>query len=224
MTLTQAVVTAVLLWSPAREHNQPQLQGSLAETPEAYEARINSVASDIVEVVSLPEEEPLFDPSRTPEADYKSAIMVAALGFFESRFMLYIRSCNDYAWRKTAEGRRQLLSGDCDGGLAWTYWQVHPAEGLVLTPEGGWSRAYNFPDGWRATHSGEIIGGAEMLSDTKVAVRVVVHMLRQSLKRSGGLTGYTGETESNFKAAARLNFARNYWTSHPWRPDVDSDE
>lgn len=223
-TLTNVIAAAILIWSPPREHNQPQLQGSLAESPEAYEARVASIAGDIVEVVSAPEEQPLFG-----DADlYKTSIALATLSFFEGREMLYVDrgKCQDPTWTQTEEGHRQMMSGDCDGGLgpghrgyAYSLWQIHPEEGVVLTANGGWSRAFNFSPQWRATHSGEIIGGREMLEDRKVAIRVALHMARQSLKAGAGLCNFTGGddiTRGCPKAKARLNFARAWWTAHPY--------
>ena len=133
--------------------------------------------------------------------------------------------CNDPTWASSHEGHVQMVSGgDCDGGLGYgalavSLFQIHPEEGIVLTQDGGWSRAFNFSPEWRAIHSGEILLKSELLEDRKNAVRVALHFVRQSLTRSGGLCAYTGEPGPCPKAAARLNFARNWWTRHPFKQD-----
>lgn len=207
-TLAAYVATAILVWSPTSRHIRE-------ESPEDYVSRISELAGDIAFVAQ--DEAPAV--ASDDESHSKTAVLVATVGFFESNFMSYVISgnCNDASWRQSHQNI--LLNGDCDGGLAYGAYQVHPAEGLVLLPpeEGDWSRLFNFSAEWRSNPVNEasVIGGAEIISDFRVATRVAVHMLRKSLK-GGGLCGYSGEAGPCPKANARLDFARRWWTAHPY--------
>lgn len=80
-----------------------------------------SIARDIA-IVSLAE---------MPKNPGKVASALTSLAFHEGRFRPYVDAqlCNDKAWRKTKEGRNLMLrGGDCDGGYAYTLWQIHPWE------------------------------------------------------------------------------------------------
>ena len=197
MTLSTYILTFILTTSPARAH--------AAEGKEAYETRAATIADDIVAVVSEETEPAVF-----PQDDdrHKTATLIATLAFWESNFQLYVDngSCDDRAWRKTREGRATLLSGDCDGGWAYSMFQIHPEGGIALEPGGGWHHEFG------------AIDGQAMLADRKVAVRVALHMARQSIGHGAGLCQYSGEIGPCPKAAARLSFAQRWWAAHPYQP------
>ena len=86
------------------------------------------IARDIA-VVSL---------SESPQNPSKVASALTSLAFHEGRFRSYVdeQKCNDRTWRKTKEGRKTMLSGgDCDGGYAYSLWQIHPWEAKVTGPQ-----------------------------------------------------------------------------------------
>lgn len=113
-----------------------------------------------------------------------------------------------------------LAAGSCDGGWAYTMWQIHPYspdwnEGIVLLDDGReWSYAQYLHDG----RQHDIIKGKDMTTNRQTAARVALHMLRRSLgpKGENGLCGYTGEGGDCHKAALRENFAKDWSSKHPF--------
>ena len=100
--------------------------------------------------------------------------------------------CNDRAWRASPEGRRTIhVGGHCDGGLAFSFWQVHLDGGLLaFDPEGV---------------------TPEKMKYTAYAASIGLSMVCRSLARTGSLVDYTGESASfHPKADERLDFARRF--------------
>ena len=192
-------------------------------------ARQASTAGDIVSVVRS--EQALFegdtDRSRT-------AVLVAALAFFESGFAEYVDAgqCNDWSWKHPrttgpdavpadeVKRRKSLLaSGPCDGGFAYSDWQIHPfdsiwRDGLVLLDgPRSWSFAADVGD----VQEHEIIHGKDMIEDRRKAARVALHMLRRAMGTGrSNLCGYTGESGSCPKGAQRMKFALDWSSRHPF--------
>jgi len=201
----------------------------LSETHAKMRDRFASIASDIVAVVRS--EKPAF-PSDENRA--KTAVLVAGVGFFEAAFQYYVDAglCNQWKWRHpkagddgmTADDVRDrynlMASGSCDGGWAYTVWQIHPyspdwSDGIVLLDDGReWSYAQYVHDG----QEHPIIKGKDMIADRRTGARVALHMLRRALGPKGdhGLCGYTGEGGDCHKAALRENFARDWSNKHPF--------
>jgi len=177
------------------------------------------------------DEEPLFegDVDRS-----KSAVLVATVAFFESGFAAYVDKglCNDWSWRRpkttgpdavpAGEIRRRkslLAAGSCDGGLAYSDWQIHPfdvrhRDGMVLLDgPRAWAFVADVHDG--QTH--DVIHGKDMIEDRRKAARVALHMLRRALGRGpSNLCGYTGERGDCPKGAQRLRFALDWSRKHPF--------
>jgi hypothetical protein len=170
-------------------------------------APLDAVARDIVAVVTDPAEAPLFrgDASRA-----RSAILVAAIAWLEGGLLARVMdgSVNDPAWRRSHRSFVRAFSSD--DGKAWGLGQVHPEGGIVLTEDGGWTYRALAPAGARA------IDGPTMAARPELAFRVVLHMLRASLRRTGGLSAYSGETGAAPKARARLSFAEAWSRAHPF--------
>lgn len=173
--------------------------------------RHSEIARDIVWVVTEPNESPLWDDDISKA---KTSILLASIAFFESRYRDYVSSgnCNDYEWRQSTEGRKLLSLGDCDGGLARSIFQLHMGIGIVLVDGGG----------WKYSSSGKeegVVTPQEVISDTKKAVRVALHMSRKSIRAGAGLCWYSGEgADGNGcpKANIRLNFAKSYSAKNPF--------
>jgi hypothetical protein len=145
-------------------------------------------------------------------------ILSLALAYFEgARFASYVDEelCNDRGWRKdgveeqegTLHRSRQHgmtfqtsiwtseellhIGGHCDGGLAFSFWQVHIDSGLL-------------------SYDPHMVT-AEKMKDRVYAASVGLAMACRSLKATGSLVGYTGERLSfHPKADERLNFARRF--------------
>jgi hypothetical protein len=169
-----------------------------------------ALARDIAFVVA--EELPLWqwtgDKALEDPRRHKTAIMMATLAYWEgSRFAKYVddQSCNDKDWRKTEEGARmQHAGGDCDGGHAFSLFQIHTEHALTLT-------------------DGEVVT-PDKLKDRRYAIAVALWIARSSLRRHatdedpcGTLADYTGEWDKPEHPAAdqRLNWAKRQWKKHP---------
>jgi hypothetical protein len=163
--------------------------------PDQKSASYADIARDIVEVSGEP----------------KMAITMASLAFWESRFWKHVDDGGCNTRRKEI---RALMSvtGDCDGGIAWSLWQIH-AFGVVLTPDGEWKYAWDD----HANPGQKSLTGADLIADRKLAARVAMAMVRKSLRLSGGtLCGYSGEPGPCPKAAQRQQFAESWLRKHPF--------
>lgn len=199
------VLVAMLSWSPARDH---------LPTPEAETiARYDGVSLDIATPVSDESEPPLFehDPDKA-----ETALLVAAVAFYEARYWTYVDEglCNRRSWRQEKPGARAVL---CDGGSAYSFWQIHPQ---FTTPKGHESGIVLDADGWHYGVDG--FKGPDLVANRQAAARVALHMLRASMKKGGSLCGYTGEAAPCPKAKARLELAKTYYRQHPFKPDVEA--
>lgn len=152
------------------------------------EARYLEIATDIASVATS--EPALFrdDASRT-----KSALVLLSIAFWESGFSAKV-------------DRGELLG---DRGLAVSLWQIHDEGGLVMLPS-GYAHARDVPG---AT---DIVTAARLKADRRLAARMALHIALGSLKRSGGLCGYSGEPGPCPRAKLRLEHAIQWYRSHPW--------
>jgi hypothetical protein len=197
MTLAAYIAAAMLSWSPAREH--------VPDLPADTEARYALIAGDIAAVAEDEREAPLpvGDRSRA-----QSALVLASVAFFESRFWTWVDdgSCNSRTWRAAHHADAAV----CDGSHAFSMWQIHTEaqagfDGIALD-ESGWH------------HDAEGLRGRDLINDRRAAARVALHMLRQSLTagHGGGMCGYTGESQMTgcVKGKARLELALRYRREH----------
>lgn len=178
-TIVKYVVAAMLFWSPPSAHPD--------KNKEQLTAYYESIATDIVTVALDPEEPPVMKGAHPRRA---TSILLAALAAKESNF----------------EPRIDLgkcLRHECDGGYAFSMWQIHPEIGIKLVGE-------------TFRHDRDGMKGPELIADRKKAVRVALHMARSSMKSTGTLCFYTGEPYDDApKAEVRLSLARSYLESHP---------
>lgn len=123
----------------------------------------DEVAEDIAAAV-------LEDPSDQP---WEDAVMLASLGWWEgARYAQYVddHRCNDLTWRAQKENAALLHhGGTCDGGLAWSLWQIHPIND-VSSRLSRWCRR-------------------ELMEDRRSAARCALELARVD----PSLCGYTGE-------------------------------
>jgi hypothetical protein len=153
-------------------------------------------------------------------SDHAKAVLVAAVGYWEgARYAADVDNlnCNSADWRKDPANAPLIhIMGNCDGGRAWSIFQVWPRVG--------------------SAHESPI---NESCSKDAVAVRYTaarcaLQILRMSMMAKGDLTGYTGETQPRGetgderpmigagetswkqKATVRLEFARKALKKHPF--------
>jgi hypothetical protein len=186
------VLEAMRAWAPS---------STIAQThsTEAYP----SIASDLVDVALDPGEPTLWadDANKT-----RTATLLATVAYFEGHFWPYVEAgvCNDPKRRSDPV----LRNGGCDGGAAYSLWQIHPVHRMVLLDDGLWGRATGDDD--------RVINGDKLLADRKLAARTALHFLRASIRRDGTLCEYTGERRPVCpKADRRLSFAREWVKLHP---------
>jgi hypothetical protein len=155
------------------------------------------------------------EPPSFSQADgrVKTAILHAAIASMETGYQKFVDegTCNK---RGYVADRR----GDCDGGHAFSMWQIHIAGGGYILLEDGslTSRMYATADVLR---SHQVIGGAELLADRKTAIRVAQRIERSSLHQFHSLCAYSGENcmeDRHPKASVRLERAMSYYSQHPY--------
>lgn len=236
--LSDYLAQAALAWLALPPPGSPQNRAFAAregEPPLDVAARAALVASAIAIVATLDPDEPsgwADDPPPHP----RMALLVLSVALHESRLRAYVDDgrCNDRAWRASPEGARLVaLGGPCDGGRAWTVWQMHLTDlgGVVLRPPTA------APPDWRPREgrpadpaAGEIeVPAADAIQDRRLAARAAWHELRRALRSVGGadLCGYTGEwdafreTRRCPKGAIRAEWARRWAAEHPYRSATD---
>lgn len=161
--------------------------------PSMHADRREAIASDIAEVALS--EERAFDGD---DDGQQTALLLVSIAHYETgrSWASWIDSgkCNDEKWR---EGHPQWIKGgDCDGGKAWSMWQVHPPN-----------------DDPKIGHT--------YVADRKAGIRAALEIARRSLKAHVGLCYYSGETAPHCRLASmRLETARNWIAKFPWHPEV----
>jgi hypothetical protein len=179
MGIAECTFAAMIAWSPVAQHARLDHDASVTE------ARYRSIAASIDRGVSDPREPPLYAGAG---GRAKTAFLVASLAFHESRF-----------WARVDEGRCALR--ECDAGFAWSLWQVHPEDGIVLDGV-TFVHARNRSPTWVLEHSAEVITGPQLIRDRDLAVRVVLHVARRSIRQ--WTTG-----------VAAKRHAEAWWQRHP---------
>jgi hypothetical protein len=202
-----------------------------ATTPDQYSVDYDQVANDLATVVLDPEEPAFWKNDKTKA---RTAIMMVGIAYHETNYRAYVDDgrCNDPEWRKSEEGAKMMrISGNCDGGIAHSMWQVHTStDGIVVMPANyddsskdtdkrEWCYAFEMKENRCATDEGKLIAPKEMASDRQAAIRVALHMARRSIRRGVKLCQYTGEGDVCPKGDVRYNWAegpKGYSTKHPF--------
>ena len=200
-----------------------------AAKPDQYTASYEDVANDIATVVLDPKEPPIW---KSDKSKARTAIMLVSLAYNETRFRAYTDDgrCNSSKWRKSSEGSKLMkISGECDGGLAHSMWQIHTGlDGIVVVPTNygdddpfahdidkrEWCYSYQCSD-----KDGTLITPTQMSEDRKNAIRIALHMARRSIRKGVKLCQYTGEGNVCPKGNVRYSWAegpKGYSTEHPF--------
>lgn len=198
------VLAAMLSWVPIQ--NLTPYGESEAEA----RVRLRAIATDIVTVAFDPAEPPVFAGA---DGRIKTSLLHAAIASMEGGFQKFIEdgACNKPGY---AGDRR----GNCDGGHAWSLWQIHIfGNGYLFMADGSLSSVDASPD-YAREHPDEIVRGPQIISDRMKAVRLAQRLERSSIKRFNSLCAYTGECDNanQAKAVVRLDRAKNYFAHHPY--------
>ena len=202
--LHSMVPEAVNVCSPI-VHGQPAILPTVVRALAQVACRESLEAAVVRRRVELGIATVIDDPNEPSVYGSKSrdASVLASLVSFEGGLNPYVDDgrCNDTTWRATHADI--LRAGDCDGGHAWTEFQIHAEGGLALVGT-GWSV-------WKWAPAGSVkITGPDLVADPSLAARVALHILRQN-----GMTGYTGEgRETHPKADTRLKRAKKWLATY----------
>jgi hypothetical protein len=163
--LSAYILAAMNTWVPPEKQPEP-----LDET----RARYASIADDIAAAVERDDEPSLFpnDPDKT-----LTGLLVASMAVSESTY-----------FKRVDEGH--CLQGECDGGLAFTMWQIHPQCGLAF---------YDLKWRFDCAHG---FRGVDLVTDRQLAVRLVLHIIR-------------GPHDGRWNGGERLSRAQGYAATHP---------
>jgi hypothetical protein len=209
------LVEAMKTWVPFKNHT---VNG---EKEDDIKARYEATALDIAEVAFDPNEAPYQLYQGTPNARMKTALLVAGVGSLEGGFQKNVDdgSCNDPKYK--AEGR-----GTCDGGQAWTIWQIHTFGGLILKGTGISSVQYDLA--YARQHPDEVWTGPKLVKNRRMAAKIALRLMRYSFTVGGGLCQYAGEPCGK---DAKHPLANNretrgllYLMSHPFIAKVEEDQ
>lgn len=207
--LAQYILSAMISWTPVRSLT------AYGETEDQVRARFEAIATDIATVFTDSNEAPIFSGATGRP---RSALLLASIGSFEGGWQRFVEEgdCNKPGYK--ADGR-----GGCDGGFAFTSWQIHIAGGGFLYV-GGRLTNVNYERQYAKDHPEEIINGNRLVADRRTAIRVAKDLIIETKGRDCTLCGYSGESSlhEHPKADARLNRAKDYWAHHPFvDPDAD---
>ena len=203
------IFVAMMSWVPV-QNLMPY-----GETEAEVRARYMDVATDIVTVAMDASEPPVF--ART-DGRVKTALLQAAIVSKETGFQRFVDdgTCN-------RPGYHADRRGDCDGGHAWSLWQIHVFGGGYLLLDDGTLGSVTYNADLAKAHPEMIIGGVQLVADRKAAVRVAQRLERNSLKNYHSLCAYSGEPCADGrhpKAEIRYNRAVEYYTAHPFTAPI----
>jgi len=223
--VSKYIYEAMVRWVPLanhiqREHNGKYIRderGLFITEPEAeVRARYEATASDIVDVAFDDNNPALF---RGEDGRLKTALQLAAIASFEGGFQKFVEDgdCNKPGFK--IDG-----AGGCDGGAAFSNWQIHIWGGGYLIKDNELTQVQYARD-YAKDHPDEIIKGDNLISDHRLAAQVAYYLIRYSLRNYHTLCSYTGEScDGNHRLATqRSDRAISYLRAHPFVPPA-SDE
>ena len=207
--LIQYIFIAILSWVPIRNLTP------YGETEDEARARLHSVAEDIVTIAMDKSEPSVFARA---DGRVKTALLQASIASMETGFQKFVDTgdCNQANYR--ADRR-----GNCDGGHAFSLWQIHVFGGGYLLLEDGTLGSVMYSPSVAQAHPEWIIKGADLVSDRKKAIRVAQRSERASLNQFHSLCGYSGEhceDGEHPKAKARFDRAVEYYQKHPFTDPI----
>lgn len=167
----------------------------MAWAPTVPESRLRPIAADIAAVATRD------PPAFTDDPDHvKSALLLASLGDLETghSWAAWIEDgrCNRQNWRELHEAMLKANGGNCDGGNAFTFWQIHMQPGRP--------------------------SGIAMLRSRSIAITEALYRARTSLTHQHGLCEYSGEHFPDCpKGQQRIDHALRWLADHPYAPGED---
>ena len=126
------------------------------------------------------------------------ATLLATLGYMETGFAAFVDDgrCNDPAWRASPEGRSIMGGKSCDGGQAYSIFQIHPIIDKTSPLYSSCSK--------------------QAISVRAGAAGCALKIARASMEATSSLQNYTGEWGVEHpKADKRLEMANRAIARHP---------
>lgn len=151
-------------------HACAEFEKQEGEPPAATADRIAEMSRQVAEVLTRSDEPPVGSSAQT-------GLTLMSLAFNETRYRVYVDAgwCNDATWRHSHP--RELALGNCDGGIAFSVFQIHTQNGLHLY--WGTTREFGFEPDPRATKE-MVVSGVDMIGDRTKAIVSALHMLRSN--------------------------------------------
>ena len=215
--LVSYILSAMLSWVPLgnqfeRGHDGQWLRDTkgyyVKEDGEEAYARYKATAEAIVDIALDDSNPSLFVGA---DGRVKTALQIASIASFEGGFHKWVENgdCNTPIWKLHHEQ-------ECDGGSAFTNWQIH-VYGYVIF-HGELQQSQYLPREYMKEHQDDVITGKKLIDDQRLAVQVAYYLIRYSTHSFHTLCAYTGEacTGSHPKANERMARAIDYMRKHPF--------
>lgn len=217
------ILAAMISWIPFSSQLLRDEQGHwirdaqgyyVKENEEHARARYETMANNIVDVAfdyTLPS---VFSGS---DGDIRTALLLASIGSLEGGF-------HEWVWNGACN-RKDWVGGGCDGGHAFSIFQIHVYDYMIK--DDMLTQARYVDKEYRDEHMDEIIKGKSLIEDPRLAVLVAYHIIRNSMVTHRSLCAYSGESclGRHPKADARLERAKTYLRDHPFViPSADERE
>jgi hypothetical protein len=150
-----------------------------------------TVTQEVIDVAYDPTEAPLF---KGPDGRARTAILLGVIATLETRLAAHVR-----------QGR--CKTGECDpngsgGHDAVGLMQIHVGEDGILLTQKGYRRC--------SRRDASCLHESDLIRHEEVAIRLALHMVRQS-----GLASYCGEPVEGPVTQRRKNVLEAWLTKHP---------
>jgi hypothetical protein len=213
------ILAAMIQWQPLSGHVIRKPDGAyevdahgffVKEDPEEVHERYQLTASQIVDVafdLSLPA---LF---KGPSGRIKTALQLAAIGSLEGGFHKFVEDgdCNK-------PGFKSDKAGDCDGGGAFSNWQIHIWGGGYVIKDGELTQLSYLPKDYAKDHPTDVIHGVDLVKNRRLAALIAYYLVRYSTHNFHSLCQYAGEPcdGPHPLATQRAERAVNYFRDRPF--------
>ncbi len=228
--LVSYILSAMMSWVPLGNQYERAPDGKWLHNEKGYYvqedqtaalARYKVSAEAMVRVALDPSNIPLFKVRGTPdtiEGRVKTALQLASIASFEGGFHKWVEDgdCNTPEFHKNHPH-------ECDGGAAFTNWQIHLYRYLIKDGELVQSQ-YLEQSGkqedrdYVKVHKDGIITGPQLIADPHLAAQVAYYLVRYSTRNFSSLCSYTGEDCLGTHPLATLRSGRavDYYRKHPF--------
>lgn len=217
---TKYIYTAMVAWKPLNGHIVRKHDGHyehdsrglfITQNEAEVRARYETTAKQIVDVAYDDAITPLFTGD---QGRLKTALQLAAIASFEGGFQKFVEDgdCNKPGFHSDG-------SGDCDGGGAFSNWQIHIWGGGYVIKDGDLTQVHYLPKDYLKDHPDTVvIKGMDLVDDPRIAALVAYYLVRYSTRNYHSLCQYTGENceGTHPLATARSGRAVSYLRDHPF--------